>query len=152
MPLKVGYSILILPYPTRFSTLFLLSSLRSTPPFNPRFALSYRDSGLLSPTTLNPTTAAESLHCDFSRDTSSTSSTHRSRDPFSALCGKALDVSLLESPGKRSNRRFSPAFDLCVRQVTDILAFRLLASSPHNGPRLSRVPSRVSRAAIAQNG
>lgn len=148
-PREKGYSILILPYPTR--------AFRSLPPSLPaslpRCLPSPRPGIMVRPFhsfasqlgafvvhNTNPTTVAESLHCDFSRDTSAPS-----RDPSSALCGKTLDAAF--------PRDLTRATSACgfrahgSRETGDgiPLAFWLLASSSLTMDLPRRVAATVRR-------
>lgn len=143
MPFKVGYSILILPYPTRFHSLFL-----SLPSFNPQTTVRLFHSFTSRLAFCHwrheshNSAAAESLHCDFSRDTSAPTLV---RSLFSFMWENSrrrfLDLS-------GSDRMAFSSFSVHARdrwRIPWLFGYsRRVISSHHNRPHLSRVPSRVS--------
>ena len=138
IPFKVGYSILILSYPTLFLLSFSFPPFVQSPDHSSSSSLFHIATRTFVNDDTNPTTAVESLHCDFSRDISAPMF---ARSLFSFM-GK-LSTSFLGFLRKRSNGVLL-AFNPYERQVADTLAFWLVASFHHNRLRVFCVPSRVS--------
>lgn len=133
MPFKEGYSILILPYPTRFSTLF--SSLRFNPPVQPTIRSFVSRLGPFVAESHNGGRKSSlwflarhiRLHARLAR--SLFSFMWESPRRFSRISREAVE-----------SKRFSPF----MRETGEIFwLFGYSRRLPHNG--LSCVPSRVSR-------
>ena len=105
IPFEVGYSILILSYPTLFLLSFSFPPFVQFPDHGSSFSLFHIATRAFVNDDTNPTTAVANLHCDFSRDISAPMF---ARSLFSFM-GK-LSTSFLEFLGILAIKWCSPRF------------------------------------------